>query len=173
MRLLKTKPYLSNEELQQKIKSQNNAHNFLDWQIIYSVNINSGVLAENIAKILGVSIHKIYRVVEMYNKYGQDWKNDKQWGGRRDATSLLTIEQEKILMKSIESKAVNGEILTSADIREEIEKFIGKKVSDDYLWDLFSRHNWKKKAPRPKHPKSNREKQVEFKKNLKRIWMPQ
>ena len=58
------------------------------------------------------------------------------------------------------------------DIRKVVEKKVGQSVSDDYLWDLFKRHNWKKKAPRPQHPKKQQAKQEEFKKNSPSFWSP-
>jgi transposase len=172
MRLLKVHPYLTNKELYQKLYQRSNIHDFRDWQIIYSVQTNPGILAKEIGRILGVSIHKIYRVIEAYNREGPNWKEGKQWGGRRNATSYLTLEEESGLMGNLEEKAKVGQILTAMDIKEEVEKKIGRKVSDDYIWDLFKRHGWKKKAPRPKHPKSNREAQENYKKNSKRIWLP-
>ena len=39
-------------------------------------------------------------------------------------------------------------------------------MSEDYSWDLFKRHNWKKEMPRPEYPK-NKEAQEEIKKTLK------
>jgi transposase len=70
----------------------------------------------------------------------------------------------------ISEKASKGLILTISDIRKDVEEKTGHKVSDDYLWDLFHRHGWKKKAPRPVHPINRKKEQEEFKKNLKRRW---
>jgi hypothetical protein len=49
-------------------------------------------------------------------------------------------------------------------IKTKAEKYSGRTVSDDYIWDLFKRHNWKKKSPHSSHPKADREKQDEYKK---------
>jgi len=75
-------------------------------------------------------------------------------------------------MESFRLKALQGEILTAKDVCKEIEKQLNRKVSDDYVWDLFKRHNWKKKAPRPQHPKHNQIAQEEFKKNSPKFWNP-
>jgi len=53
-----------------------------------------------------------------------------------------------------------------------VETKVGNKVSDDYLWDLFNRHGWKKKMPRPRHPKSDKATQTKFKKNFPSYWNP-
>jgi len=76
------------------------------------------------------------------------------------------------MMKALEKEAQAGKIITMNDIRKVVEKKVGQSVSDDYLWDLFKRHNWKKKAPRPQHPKKQQAKQEEFKKNSPNFWSP-
>ncbi|GAH56412.1 unnamed protein product, partial [marine sediment metagenome] len=77
------------------------------------------------------------------------------WGGRRDERAYITFEQEKELLEDLKQKALNGQIITVSDIKLVVEKRIGHHVSDDYLWDLLKRHDWQKKAPRPKHPKGD------------------
>ena len=76
------------------------------------------------------------------------------------------------LMKILAEKAKQGKVITFDDIHKEVEKYIGRKVSDDYIWDLFKRHNWKKKMPRSEHPKRNKAAQEEFKKNSLKYWQP-
>jgi len=86
--------------------------------------------------------------------------------------SFLSLEEEEKLLNTLEKKALNGMVLTYNDIKQEIENKLERKVSDDYIWDLFKRHGWKKKAPRPKHPLQKKEDVEDFKKNSKRIWQP-
>ncbi|MEJ0101233.1 MAG: winged helix-turn-helix domain-containing protein [Bacteroidota bacterium] len=63
-------------------------------------------------------------------------------------------------------------IKTANDIRLAVERKAGKPVSDDYLWDLLHRNGWKKKMPRPHHPKRSIEQQADFKKNSPKSWNP-
>jgi len=172
MQLLKLKPHLSEEEIKEITYSQKSARDFQDWQIIYLIQKNKNKKAEEIAELLGVNVYKIYDRIELYNKYGKEWKDNTKWGGRRKETSYLTLTEEKVLMEDLRDKALKGFILTSADIRKQIESQLGHKVSDDYLWDLFKRQGWSKKSPIPKHPKSDKEKQESFKKNSRKVWMP-
>jgi transposase len=172
MRTLKLKNHLSSKEIQKELKAQRDHHKWLYWQIIYSVSINQGKSSEIIAKILGVEKSKVYRTIENYNSNGPKWIEQRKWGGRRESSCYLTLDEEEAMLKTISSKASKGMVLTASDIQSEIESRIGHKVSDDYIWDLFNRHNWKKKAPRPKHPKSDKEKQEEFKKNSRKTWKP-
>lgn len=84
----------------------------------------------------------------------------------------MSFAQEEELLKAIAEKSLKGEILTARDIREEVEKKVERSVSEDYLWDLFKRHGWKKKAPRPKHPLQDISAQDLFKKNSPMFWQP-
>lgn len=172
MQVLQTVPYLTNDELRAKLKEQKDVFKFQNWQIILSVQLNKGKSAKEFAQMLGVNVHKIYRIIESYNKNGVDWDKDKKWGGRREARAYLSIDEEKQLLNDIREKALKGEIITVFDIKLLVEKKIGHEVSDDYLWDLLKRHNWKKRIPRPKHPKTDTEAQEEFKKNLEKTWLP-
>jgi transposase len=76
------------------------------------------------------------------------------------------------MMKSLKLEALEGKVLVAKHIRKIVEAKVGKAVSDDYIWDLFKRHNWKKKMPRPEHPKKNKAAQEEFKKNSLKYWQP-
>jgi transposase len=172
MRILKTKPHLSDNELLSLLNAQKEIRAYKDWQIIYSVQINSGKKAEEIAQILGVLKSKVYFVVQCYNKYGLNWRTYDNWGGRRENRCKLSLEDEKLLLKNIEADALSGKILTYKHVKNKVEAKIGNKVSDDYIWDLFKRHNWKKKVPRQSHPKSNKVAQEDFKKNLRKYWLP-
>jgi transposase len=172
MKLLKTHPHFTDLELKSIMKSQKNIRAFQDWQIIYSVQTNYGKKAEEFADILGISKHKIYNIIQQYNKYGKEWRTYDDWGGRRESRCNLSIEEESSILKEIEEDALNGNILIYKHVKTIVEEKIGRKVSDDYIWDMFKRHGWKKKVPRQSHPKGDKEKQDDFKKNSKRIWQP-
>jgi transposase len=172
MKILKTFPHFSDESLKEIVDPQSEVRAFKYWQIIYSVQTNLGKEAEEIAGILGVKKSKVYRVIQEYNKYGQSWRTYGNWGGRRQSRCHLTLEDEKLLMKSLEEDALSGKVLTFRHIKDKVEVHVGKPVSDDYIWDLFSRHGWRKKVPRQHHPKADKAAQEEYKKNFEKIWMP-
>lgn len=172
MATLKLNPYLSNKELQEKLDNEKDLRFFKQWQILNAVAKSPGMSAKTISLILSSTLTIVRRTVQLYNIHGADFMNKLQWGGRREVRSNLSLEEEGKLLKSIEEKSLKGEILTAKDIRKEVEEKVKKKVSEDYIWDLFKRHGWKKKSPRPKHPKQNIEAQEEFKKNSRRYWHP-
>jgi transposase len=163
---------MSEAELEKALRSQQSTNDFKDWQIIYSVHSNPGKKAVEIAAILCVTENKVYKTVQKYNRLGTSWKSGAKRGGRRQARCYLTLEEEKSLMKSLEEDALPGNILIFRHVQEMVEFFVGKEVSDDYVWDLFSRHGWSKKVPRQRHPKADKAAQEEYKKNSKKIWMP-
>lgn len=143
---------------------------FSRWQILYLIQVAGIGSAETIAPLVNLSKQSIYKIVEGYNKAGVQGIKYMQRGGRR--RYFLSIEQEAELFVSIEQKAAKGLIKTANDIRAIVEQQVGRKVSDDYLWDLLNRNNWKKKMPRPHHPKRSIEEQQAFKKNSPTVWLP-
>ncbi|MCK4359800.1 MAG: hypothetical protein KAW92_13875 [Candidatus Cloacimonetes bacterium] len=102
-----------------------------------------------------MSKSKVYRYLENYNKSGVNYVKFKERGRRR--RFYLSLEEEKELFASMSEKSLQCLTLNISDIRNEVEAKIGHKISDDYLWDLLHRHNWKKKSHRLIHPKSNEE----------------
>lgn len=172
MQILRLHPHLSTAEISQKLAGSSNVRIAGYWQIILSLSYNPGKKAEEYALFLGKTKSQIYKIVELYNKHGSDFTDLLQWGGRRKETSYLSLEQEAELVSSLGERAAKGEILTAKHIKAEVEAAIGHSVSDDYIWDLFKRQDWKKKMPRPEHPKKDQQAQDAFKKNSRKYWHP-
>jgi transposase len=120
--------------------------------------------------MVNLSKPSVYKIVEHYNKEGSSAIKYSKRGGRR--RFLLTHEEETELLDSIKDKAEKGLIKTANDIKTLVEQKVGKPVSDDFIWDLLKRNGWKKKMPRPHHPKRKQSEQQEFKKNSVTVWMP-
>jgi transposase len=172
MKVLKVVDSHSNEELKDQIKSHPGYNDVIDWKIIQSVKTNPGIEAKTISQVLCISIKKVYAVIEQYNKAGKKYKQDMHWGGRRQETSFMSFDDEKAFLDQLSQKAQKGLILTAKDIKEQIENKLKHAVSDDYIWKMFKRQNWTKKAPRPEHPNTDYKRQEEFKKNSLRVWQP-
>ncbi|KAA6320615.1 hypothetical protein EZS27_029632 [termite gut metagenome] len=165
MKHFKVFPHMNTEELLSVLHSQKEIRAFKDWQIIYCVAVNAGKTAAELSVLSGISKSRIYRIIQSYNKEGKTWRLSKQWGGRREARSPMSLEQERKLLKAVEAEALSGRILIHRDIKRKMELRLERAVSDDYAWDLFKRHHWKKKVLRCSHPKSDKDAQVEYKKN--------
>lgn len=169
---LKLRDHLTKEELKKKLVNQVNVRSFRQWQILYAVACNEGRKSEAIAVVLGITNEILQRTVKQYNENGPDFQQKIKWGGRRKETSFLSLEEEQKMLADFAKKASEGKILTAKAIRREIEKKLKREVSDDYIWDLFNRCGWSKKAPRPQHPKQDLAAQEDFKKNSPKSWQP-
>jgi transposase len=172
MKRLQIAPHFSDEALKTIVNSQAEVRAFKDWQIIYFVQTSPCKKLKEIALMLCVGRSKVLRIIKIYNRHGQNWRNCGQWGGRRESRCHMSLEDEKLPVKSLEIDALAGKILTFKNIGQHVERQAGKEVSDDCIWDLFSRHGRKKKVPRPYHPKMDKKAQEEYKKNSVKIWLP-
>ena len=170
MRTLSLAPHLTDEQLVAKLNEFRIKPEFTRWQILYLVQVGKMNKVDMLVPLVGLSKPSIYKIIEGYNKRGVSSIVVKPRGGRR--RELLTIAEEEALVGSISEKAEKGLIKTANDIRAVVEARIGKDVSDDYLWDLLRRNGWRKKVPRPHHPKRDKAEQDSFKKNSPTYWMP-
>ena len=172
MRKLKLFPHMPTEELKAVMNSQKSVKDFKDYQILYLVDLHKNKTAQDISSMLGITSNKVYKTVEKYNIHGVLWKKGNSWGGRREARCLMSFEDEKIFLNSVVEEALSGQILTYRHVRLKLETQLGKRISDDYVWDLFKRHGWSKKAPGKSHPQSDVAAREEFKKNSQNYWSP-
>jgi transposase len=170
MKLLTIQHHLTDKQLLKHLNDAKGSDDFIRWQMLYLIQVAGLNNAEQIGTAVGVSKHTVYQLVRSYNKSGIEATAKKPKGGRR--RSLLSIEQEMSLMEELKKMAQSGQIHSAGAIRKHVETKVDNKVSDDYLWDLFSRHGWKKKMPRPRHPKSDKATQTKFKKNFPGYWSP-
>jgi transposase len=170
MRSLQLSNHLTKSEVQTRLSNSRGTPSHSRWQIIYLIQLGNIRSAELLAPLVNLSVHSIYKIVEKYNQAGADALVYKQKGGRRRA--LLSLGEEAELFSSMEKLASKGLIKTANDLRTVVEQKTGKAVSDDYLWDLLHRNGWKKKMPRPHHPKRSIEEQADFKKNSPKSWSP-
>jgi transposase len=168
MRSLQLSNHLSNEQLIEKLSCSRGSPTFSRWQILYLIQVAGLCAAAIISPLVCLSKPSIYKIVEGYNKQGPSAVPCKARGGRRHA--LLSMDAEAQLFITLEEQAAKGLIKTANDIRHSVESKVGKAVSDDFLWDLLHRNGWKKKMPRPHHPKRDVKKQEEFKKNCPKSW---
>jgi len=169
MRQLKLSHPISITKIKLGMSKANNISDYKRWQVLYFVS-EYDVDATFISDVTGYSKASIYSIVQTFNKSKGKAISVKQRGGRR--REIMSVEEEQEMMKSFEDKAMKGQIVSALDIKRIIEQKVKKSISDDYVWDLFKRNGWSKHSPRPHHPNKDIEKQNEFKKNSKTIWMP-
>lgn len=81
---------------------------------------------------------------------------------------LSKNEEEKIL-NEFEERSEKGTIVSAKEIKEELDKKIGKETPSNYVYRLLKRHDWRKVMPRRKHPKSAGEEEKNSSKKLKKM----
>jgi len=142
-----------------------------EYKRLRAVYLNKAekVKAADVAHALGTTLKMVYRYNGLYNKYGIDGLINKPRGGRRWA--YMSLEDEKQMMDALASGAADGLVVITKAIKIEAEKRLGFDVSPDYAEQLLHRHGWRKVEPRPRHPKSSKEKQEEFKKKFQNLSM--
>ena len=169
MRKIKIKEHLSVDEVREKMLSAKDKSDFRHWQAIYLI-LSKEYTAPQTADVVGVETHSIHQWIYYYNKFGPEALMSKPKGGRR--TALMSLEEEKSFLNKVVEEAKQGDHITVKKIKMRVEELLGRKVSKDFSYDLLHRHGWKKIVPRPKHPKSNLQKQGDFKKNSPNCWRP-
>lgn len=159
MAILQLKPHLTVEQLKERMNKERRVSAFKRWQMLHAVATHRGITAQQIAWLLGASINVVRRTVQLYNKSGAVFMEQGTWGGRREKPCLMDFEEEQKLLHCWETTALKGKVLVARQLKEAVENKVGHSVSDDYLWDMLHRHGWRKKAPRPEHPKAGEVKQ--------------
>lgn len=169
MRILKLEKATNDFELKERMRTSKSVSDYKKWQVLYIVSCYD-VDAEYLSEITGYSKAMVYNIVQTFNKSGATSSESKPRGGRR--RSYMSLEEEKEFMKTLESKAVEGHIMTFHDIQKAVKNKLGRQVSDDFIWDLFKRNGWTKHSLGPHHPLKNTSRREDFKKNSSTIWLP-
>jgi transposase len=117
--------------------------------------------SESIAALVGFSPSWVKSVWGRFRKYGEKGILGENRGGRYHA--LLDTEEEKHFLKPFIKKANSAGILIVSEVHRAYEEKYGKKVYSSVIYDLLHRHNWRKIAPRPSHPKGDPEAREEYK----------
>lgn len=152
------------------MNSQTETKAFKGWQLIQPIPIRR-------QKKLQRCWVWVKGIIGLYNKHGKNWYSfcyRGKRGGRRAQRCHLSLDDEKLFMKSLENEALSGNILTFRHIKQKAELLVGKEVSDDYIWDLFARHGWKKKISTQRrtnlHRKSIKKTQRKSGIQIIRVW---
>ena len=167
MRKIRLADHLTDEELAERMDAAEDKEQFRRWQALYIIKTR-GYSSEEVAGIIRVSSGTVLQWVYLYNNNGEDALILKGRGGRRRCH--MSIEEEKSFLEKLENEAGKGIIITAETVRKRAEELLGHEVSEDYAYDLLNRHQWKKIFPRPCHPKGDKSKQEEYKKNFP-IWL--
>jgi transposase len=159
-RLSRVLLHLSKSEIEEKIRTASNFRQQQKWRIVYNALVAPRPAAE-IAKHLGTTVRMVHRVVSEYNRHGAAAIETPGSGGRRH--SYLSLREEQALLEQLTPAAKAGKLTTRIKVKQAIEEKLGHKVHKSTVYRLLQRHQWGKRKPRPKHPKSEANEQENFK----------
>ena len=123
-----------------------------------------GFSMERTAAIIGVSKGWASQLRTQFIRAGGQKADKKRLrGGRRREN--MSYEEEVMFLGPFLEKAATGGILVVGEIKEELDKRLGRRTALASTYNLLHRHGWRKLAPDTRHPKADREAQEEWKKN--------
>lgn len=129
--------------------------------------LEMGLSLEQTAQALGVSKGWACQLRRRFIKAdGEIDANRPRPGGRRREN--LTREQEVEFLKPFLDQAKSGGILVVGEIKQSLDRRLGREVSLASAYSLLHRHNWRKLVPDKRHPKADVAAQEEWKKNFQK-----
>jgi transposase len=121
-----------------------------------------GFSLERTAAIIGVSKGWASRLRTEFARLGPKGANKKRGGRRREN---MSYEEEVAFLAPFFEKASKGGILVVNEIKQELDRQLGRTTALASVYNLLHRHGWRKLAPDTRHPKADKEAQEEWKKN--------
>lgn len=153
------------ETLAERLKKAKGRPEFQRIQCVL-IRATLGSSAAEIARLLGWSTPTVHVIHSRWAKEGDAIFDLKAKGGRRN--EYLTREEEVEFLRPFLDKAEAGGILNANDIKQAFERRVGYPVAKSTIYRMLDRHDWRKVAPRPRHPKADPAAQAAFKKTRKR-----
>jgi len=121
-----------------------------------------GISSLIIAPLVAYTPEYIRLVWQQYRKQGEAFLLGERRGQAR-GRAHLSVEEEDGFITPFLKEAEEGGILIVSEIHKAYEEKYKKKVYSSVIYNLLHRHDWRKIAPRPFHPKTDTEIQEEFK----------
>ncbi len=161
MRPQKPFPAGTTERMEKLIRFTTTLSEYRRIQIIY-FRSKYGYNATQIAEMVGLETQTVRNIQSAYLKQGELGLCQSGQGGRRRFN--LSIEEEEVFLSIFELDGEMGDMLEVSQVHRTYERQIGRRVPKSTVYRLMHRHGWRKLAPRPKHPKGDKEVVKRFKK---------
>jgi len=155
--------HLRVEEIDERIKHTTEAWRMRRWQVIRCALVHPKPAAE-IALELGLARHTVHNLVAAYNRHGPQALETPGKGQRQRA--YLSLEQEQAIVDQFLKQSEAGRVSTGLQVKPALEQAVGHPVAKTTVYRVLKRHQWRKVAPRPRHPKSSAVEQEAFKKTF-------
>lgn len=127
-----------------------------------------GKKLHEIAEMLG--LHRV-SIAQMCRRYREQGLEEYARNKYQSHSWLLSWEQEEEILNQFKDET--GKQVTANEIKAVLDKACGKDTGRVYVYNVLKRHGWKKKMPRPKHPKAATKEACEASKKLRPVyWTP-
>jgi transposase len=126
------------------------------------LRVEQALFTAEIAKILGWNVNTVRVTQKDFIDRGAMALIEAKKGGRR--RQLMTFEEEKAFLSKFMNDAQKGLVLVANEIKETLEKKLGRLVHKTTVYRMLHRHGWRKIVPRPGHPKRDKAAGDAFKK---------
>jgi transposase len=153
------------ESLKKLMRSTKTKYDFQRVQCLW-LRASLGLFSFEVAEAIGFSVGTVKNIQSRYFRYGESSLIGVGRGGRRREN--MSFEEEEELLSSFIKKANEGGVLVVSEIKASYEKKVGHSVPKSTVYRMLSRHGWRKITPRPRHPKTDAERQESFKKTFKK-----
>src|SRR6266851_2887493 len=131
--------HLPEDAVNARMQGEKRAWRRQRWEIIYQA-LRAPRKAEDIARMVGVSVSTVHRVIATYKRGGVAAIETPGKGGRRH--QYLTLEQERAFLQPFLARAARGEIATAAEIQRAYEEQAKQSVALSTIYRLLDRHGW-------------------------------
>lgn len=148
-------------ELESRMRSSKNKDEFRRFQVVW-LRASKGLSVNEIAAATCYSVSWIRQLHSIYRHDGIDAIALSEKGGRRNEN--MPESEENVFINPFLESAKDVGILEVSRVHRGYEKELGREVKKSVVYLLLHRHGWRKIAPRPTHPKTDKDAQETFKK---------
>lgn len=135
-----------------------------DFQRVQAVWLRSALdlPAAQVARAIGWSEGRVKTVQSHFLREGAQALVGTGRGGRRRQN--LTLDEEDALLATFLEQAKAGGVLVVSEVKSAYEQALGRIVPKSTVYRMLERHEWRKIAPRPRHPNDDPAAREAFKK---------
>ena len=122
-----------------------------------------GKTNKEIREVTGYHVQRITEIVSQYIREGMDSVVGNKYTSNN---RRMSYEEERVFLEQFEEEAESGLLTSVAPILKKYEETTGKPSNRSTIYELLSRHGWRKLQPRPAHPNSASEEEKNSSKKL-------
>jgi transposase len=133
--------------------------------------VDHGMDRAEIAALLGVSPATVGRLRSHVRKSEKTPQPRRRFCQSKRNRALMTVDEEKPFLEPWGVQAETAGMIIVGPLQAALAEKLNRKLHSSYVYNLLSRHGWRKVAPDSCHPKGDPDKRDAWKKNSPR-WYP-